>query len=100
MIKKTLSLAGIAIVFSLSMYGKNKSKAIQIPPHGKPEKRIKSGLMEAPTAMAFKSKNRPNMMNASNPKSIGYIKTIRGVSKDGGKTWSLAKECDLINACK
>lgn len=49
----------------------------QMPPHGKPELLLGSTGFEAPTAMAFDSKNRPYLLNNRNTGSYGQLRTIR-----------------------
>ena len=53
---------------------------LRIPPEGKPEQLGGELTYERPTAMAFDSRNRPYMFNASEPEFFGHILTLR----DGG----------------
>ncbi len=49
-----------------------------IPPNGQGEKLIGALDYDAPTALAFDSRNRPYMMNMCEPELFGQIVTLRG----------------------
>lgn len=49
----------------------------EIPASGKPERLLGDIALEAPTAMAFDSHNRPYLINNRNPESFGTIHTVR-----------------------
>ena len=76
MLKPLLStLIVLFQIFQLESGG--PTAPFEIPPHGNPEKLLGRTVLEAPTAMAFDSKNRPYMINNRNFKSFGKLKTIR-----------------------
>lgn len=49
----------------------------EMPPDGKPEALVGGIDMEAPSALAFDSRNRPYMFDAREPEHFGYILTLR-----------------------
>ena len=69
-------IAGTAVLLSItiSTLAADRSTPFHIPPSGEPKLLLGDVKLEAPTAMAFDSKNRPYMMNNRNPESFGVIR--------------------------
>lgn len=70
-------IASVLLSVGISVRAAAPEAPFQIPPSGKPELLIGGIKLEAPTAMAFDSKNRPYLLNNRNPASFGLIRTIR-----------------------
>ena len=70
----------VAVTLLLAVLDLNGGELIapfDVPPHGKPELLLRDISLEAPTAMAFDSRNRPYLINNRNPKSFGTLRTVR-----------------------
>jgi hypothetical protein len=65
------------VLVAIDGNGAEEMTPFSIPPHGKPELLLGNIDLEAPTAMAFDSRNRPYLLNCRNPKSFGKIRTVR-----------------------
>jgi hypothetical protein len=78
---RSIYKTGILFILSFSNYSQAQEgqsiAPFEIPPSGKPGLLIGNIELEAPTAMAFDSQNRPYLINNRNPKSFGLIQTMR-----------------------
>lgn len=77
------SLYKTGILFFLTFFNYSQAQEggltapFEIPPSGKPGLLTGNIELEAPTAMAFDSQNRPYLINNRYPKSFGLIQTMR-----------------------
>jgi len=75
-----MKLHALVAALMLLMIGSTTAanrQPFDIPPHGKPEQLLGDIKMNAPTAMAFDSQNRPYLLNNRNPESFGLLATVR-----------------------
>lgn len=75
--RKLLALSVTLFFVLLDVQGDEWTHPFDIPPHNKPALLLGDIKLEAPTAMAFDSKNRPYLINNRNPTSFGLIRTVR-----------------------
>ena len=71
---------GCAICVALSVGAgaqEVRQAPFEIPPNGKPEVLVGGIEFEAPSALAFDSRNRPYMFHTRESESFGYILTLR-----------------------
>ena len=77
---KIMLLPLFAVSCSMLSLGSASEKAqapFDIPPNNNPKLLLGDITLEAPTAMAFDSKNRPYLINNRNPASFGQLRTFR-----------------------
>ncbi len=55
----------------------SKGASFQIPPTGQPEQLVGQIDFDAPSALAFDSRNRPYMFDTREPAAWGYMETLR-----------------------
>lgn len=73
-----LFFVGVTLFFAgYDLRGGELAVPFDVPPHGKPGQLLGENKLEAPTAMAFDSKNQPYLINNRNPKSFGKLQTVR-----------------------
>jgi hypothetical protein len=74
---KTRLVVAALILLAIANAGVAAMSPFDIPPYGQPELLTQDIELEAPTAMAFDSKNRPYLLNNRNPESFGLLRTVR-----------------------
>lgn len=77
-LKRSATVFFALLVPTAAYMGYGASYPFEMPPSGQPELLLADTDLEAPTAMAFDSQNRPYMINNRNPEDFGLIRTLRG----------------------
>ena len=73
-----LVLVAVTLLLAIhNLEGGESVAPFNVPPHGKPELLLGDIGLEAPTAMAFDSRNRPYLINNRNSESFGKLRTVR-----------------------